>query len=834
MVNINISEKEIMDILFDYDNNNANAIRSAGAMEYSLFELVSKKYMGTQYQKEVKEAINEGIIYAHDSAQELFKGINCFTLDPRFILKKGLRTHGDNRMGVTSTPPKHFNSAINLLEECLGLATTFIAGGVCIGAFNNFLAPFIEGLSDDEIKQVLQEFVFRVNQSHKNRGSQSMFSSVNINLTCPDFLKNEKAIGKGGVVLDKTYGEFSDEADRITRLFTMVMLEGDGEGKPIFFPNTIYNVDNADLKKYPEIFELSAKFSIPYFCSPKNNGVEYASVMGALTIDTPVMTNEGLKYPNELKIGDTVMTYNPDGTKAWNKLYNVIEKPAPDKVFKFTCENGYSFKVTENHKLPTKDGIKLSEDIKIGDELYNYVDKKEDYELLKEYKYIGLLLSSNFVCDEDKTVPAQNKRFPTDVWDNKNAMYSIIQGISFQAKPLGEDQYALSSSNKCLFEEVCFALSYLGYHTTVEKDGDLYTVEYGENYSPKTTTIVESIEVVDNTEHVYDLSVENNANYVCGLGGIHSENCRTELPSNWTGNPNIDCFNTGNAVYTTLSLPAVALKSKETNTDFFELLDKYSQMIHDYNINRFEWIHKLWYEYHVADFMIQEDEKGNPLYNLDNASLVLGVLGLNECCEILYEDNEVNCFDKAKNIIKYLRNIVDTWKSEDNLRWGLFATPAENASYKLAQKMVRKYGFRKSKAQGTADAPFYTNSTHVPVNYGVDLITRVTKEGELQPLTSAGNIENVYLGESYSTPEALMKFTERIRDLTTTYFWAYTTEYAICPKCDSTFKGYVTECPFDGEETDVYSRITGYLTNTKAWNKGKKQELKERYRYEAN
>ena len=232
--------------------------------------------------------------------------------------------------------------------------------------------------------------------------------------------------------------------------------------------------------------------------------------------------------------------------------------------------------------------------------------------------------------------------------------------------------------------------------------------------------------------------------------------------------------------------------------------------------------------------MIQTDENDKPLYDLDNASLVLGVLGLNECCEILYDSDVVESFDKAKKIISYLREKTDEWKAKDNLRWGLFATPAENASYKLAQKMVKKYGFKKSKAQGNASAPFYTNSTHVPVSYDIDLITRVLNEGELQPLTSAGNIENIYLGESYSTPDALMKFTERIRDLTTTYFWAYTTEYAICPCCNSTFRGYITKCPFDGEETDVFSRITGYMTNTKSWNKGKQQELKERYRYEAN
>lgn len=581
-----IKESDIMSLLTSYDNNNANQVFSAGALEYSLFEMAAKRYMSTQYSDEFREAKDYGLIYNHDSAQELFKGINCFTIDPRFIFKKGLSTYGDNNLGVISSPPKHLGTAINLVEEAIGLASTYIAGGVSIPSMGVFFAPFSKGLSDAETKQAFQEFFYRVNQSHKNRGSQSMFSSIQLDLEMPEFLKEQDAIGPGGEICGK-YKDYEEENKRLCHIITQISLEGDALGKPIFFPNLIYNIDNADLSEWRDVFELSARFSIPYFLSPSNNNVEYQTTLG----------------------------------------------------------------------------------------------------------------------------------------------------------------------------------------------------------------------------------------------------CRSALPSNWTGDPNIDCMGTGNSVYTTLCLPAVALKSKEEGRDFYEVLDENMQLIHDYNLERLDWIHKLWYEYHVADFMIQKDEDGNQLYDLENATIVMGYLGLSEALEILGYGPIEDCNDKAIELMKYMKQTIDKWKKEDNKRWGLFQTPAENATYKLAQKMVKKFGFKESYAKGTAERPYYTNSNHIPYDDDVDLIKRIKIEGDNQPLGPAGNIMNIYTSEAYSEPTALAKFCERIKNNTGAYFWAFTGDYSICNHCGTMFRGVVDTCTFDGSPTTQYSRVCGYITAVQAWNPGKKEEFIKRHRY---
>lgn len=581
-----IKESEILGLLTNYDNNNANQAYAAGALEYSLFELLSKKALNSWLTPEWVDAVEYGIVYGHDAAQYVFKGINCWVCDPRMPIRKGLRTYGDNNIGVVSGPPNHFTTVLELIEQTLGLASTYIAGGVAVASMSTFVAPFMDGLSDKEIKQAVQGFLFQCNQAFKNRGSQSMFSSIVLDLEMPEFLKEQDAYGPGGKVVGK-YKDFEANAKRFIHILTEVSLEGDAEDKPLFFPNLIFNIDGADLNEWLDVFELSAKFSSPYFCSAKNNNVEYESTLG----------------------------------------------------------------------------------------------------------------------------------------------------------------------------------------------------------------------------------------------------CRSAMPSNWTGDPNIDCMGTGNSVYTTVCLPAIALKSQEDGVDFYETLDYAMNLVRDYNKERLDWVKKLWYDYHVADFMIQEDVDGVPFYRLEDATIVLGYLGLSECLEILgygpiYESNE-----KAREIMEYMANKIAIWKKEDELRWGLFQTPAENLCYTAAQKMVKRFGFKKSRAKGNEEAPFYTNSNHVPVDADINLIERIKIEGSNQPIGPAGNIMNVYLGESYSEASALKSLCEKIRDNTNAYFWAFTGDYSICPECHSTFKGVKEVCPFDNTETDIYSRVTGYLTNVKTWNKGKRSEFTARHRY---
>ena len=90
---------------------------------------------------------------------------------------------------------------------------------------------------------------------------------------------------------------------------------------------------------------------------------------------------------------------------------------------------------------------------------------------------------------------------------------------------------------------------------------------------------------------------------------------------------------------------------------------------------------------------------------------------------------------------------------------------------------------------------------------------------------------NIYTSEAFSDPTAIKNLVEKIRSQTKAYFFAITGEYSICNKCNTTFRGIQENCPFCEAECDVFSRITGYVTNVRTWNDGKRSEFDLRKRY---
>lgn len=927
-----IKESDILGLLTNYDNNNANQAFAAGALEYSLFELTSKKYLRTQYSPEWLDAIDYGLTYGHDAAQYLYKGINCWVLDPRMPIRKGLRTYGDNNIGVVSGPPKHFTTVLELIEQTLGLASTYIAGGVAVASMSTFVAPFMDGLSDNEIKQAIQGFLFQCNQAFKNRGSQSMFSSIVLDLEMPEFLKEQDAYGPGGKIVGK-YKDFEANAKKFIHILTEVSLEGDAEDKPLFFPNLIFNIDGADLNEWLDVFELSAKFSSPYFCSAKNNNVEYESTLGCFSSDTSlwVKIDGELQYLSFSEIDELlsanvgvtsvsnieVLTINDDKKIVWDKAKNFI-KNKPMDLFEVKLTGNRSFICDKNHTMITPALYKKSifdcknhlktigihrEDITPNKRaaLYGFYcgdgKKGNDFKkgfanlmLLKPDKieYVRNLLKSLNVDFKEKIVyhSRDNKNYTVFYFSaneiikpnlldvnncagllegmlssdgyvrlNKGGFNKVSLGVEFVNTDLEISrlfkfacfnlgikfssrliQPSKNQKNRVPFERIYLSCNYESVNIfkqlNLRKKQKILCDEIINDFRHINEVVNDKIkEIIPLNKSDYTYCFEVNDRIIVGSDFILSGNCRSAMPSNWTGDPNIDCMGTGNSVYTTVCLPAVALKSQEDGVDFYETLDYAMDLVRDYNKERLDWIKKLWYDYHVADFMIQEDVDGVPFYRLEDATIVLGYLGLSECLEILGYGPIYECNDKAQEIMKYMADKIAIWKKEDELRWGLFQTPAENLCYTAAQKMVERFGFKKSYAKGNEEAPFYTNSNHVPVDADIDLIQRIKIEGSNQPIGPAGNIMNVYLGESYSEASALKSLCEKIRDNTNAYFWAFTGDYSICPECHSTFKGVKEICPFDNNETDVYSRVTGYLTNVKTWNKGKRSEFKSRYRY---
>lgn len=284
--------------------------------------------------------------------------------------------------------------------------------------------------------------------------------------------------------------------------------------------------------------------------------------------------------------------------------------------------------------------------------------------------------------------------------------------------------------------------------------------------------------------------------------------CRTANQMNYTGDYFRDCLGAGNFMYSTLNLPLIALTYKK---DFFKYLDKYIEIIYDTLIWRREQVENTIYNKHMSDFLLWEDDE-EKLYNFDTSSMTIGVCGLYECVKTLENiDGFVQDIDDfyddtlGVRIMKFINNKVDEFKERDGLRWGVIGSPAESTAYKFGKINVEKFP-EEAIYQGTRDTPYLTNSTHIPVNHESDIVSHIRNADIYHPLTRAGNILHLWLGEVWSDPKSLWRLNQKIVN-TGTQFWAYSKVFTYCQECGYTINDNLDECPIcKSKDLRVYDR----------------------------
>jgi len=212
---------------------------------------------------------------------------NCQDWDLRYFFYYGLMPDGNGTKASVAGPAKRAEVAVLHAVKALGSAQTNFAGGQGYYNFLTFMAPYFEGLAYDEIRQLMQMFVYEMTQMMVARGGQLVFSSVQLSPGVPSLWKEKPCVYKGKVwdgtqAPKRTYGEFEREVRLLFRAFMEVMLEGDAWGKPFSFPkpeisiepdfmdeDEEFNREHPDLPTYRDLylltFELASKFGTPYY-----------------------------------------------------------------------------------------------------------------------------------------------------------------------------------------------------------------------------------------------------------------------------------------------------------------------------------------------------------------------------------------------------------------------------------------------------------------------------------------------------------------------------------------------------------------------------------------
>ena len=282
---------------------------------------------------------------------------------------------------------------------------------------------------------------------------------------------------------------------------------------------------------------------------------------------------------------------------------------------------------------------------------------------------------------------------------------------------------------------------------------------------------------------------------------------------------------TGSIGVVTINMPRIAYLS-ENEEDFYKRLDK----IMDISAR------SLKIKRTVITKLLNEGlypYTKRYLASLDNHFSTIGLVGMNEAglnAKWIKKDMTTKeCQEFTKNVLNHMRERLSDYQEQYGDLYNLEATPAESTSYRLAKHDVEQFGdiITASEAGG---APYYTNSSHLPVSYTDDIFTALDIQDELQTLYTSGTVFHAFLGEKLPDWEAAAKLVRKIAENYRLPYYTMSPTYSVC-KNHGYLNGEQFTCPECGEAAEVYSRITGYYRPVQNWNAGKTQEYKERLEY---
>lgn len=247
----------------------ANSTYSLQGLNQHISTMVSSQYWLTQiYPQEISEAHKSGRFHIHDLG---FLSVYCVGWDMEDLLISGFRgVEGKTQ----SKPAKHLRTALGQIVNFFYTMQGEAAGAQALSGFDTYLAPFIrfDGLDYAQTKQCLQEFMFNINVPTRV-GFQTPFTNITLDLVVPGNMKDQPII-IGRKIQNEVYGDFKAEMELFNRAFAEVMLEGDASGSVFSFPIPTYNITKDfdwDNPAYDKIWEMTAKYGIPYFSNFVNS-----------------------------------------------------------------------------------------------------------------------------------------------------------------------------------------------------------------------------------------------------------------------------------------------------------------------------------------------------------------------------------------------------------------------------------------------------------------------------------------------------------------------------------------------------------------------------------
>ena len=278
---------------------------------------------------------------------------------------------------------------------------------------------------------------------------------------------------------------------------------------------------------------------------------------------------------------------------------------------------------------------------------------------------------------------------------------------------------------------------------------------------------------------------------------------------------------TGSVGVVTIDMPRIGYLTKDED-EFFERLENLMVLTKD--------------SLEIKRRIVQENiEKGllpfsrRYLGTLKWHFSTIGLIGMNEACLNFLDRSiaEEEGKDFSLKVLRFMREKTLDFQRETGHIYNLEATPAEGTSHRLAKIDKERYPDIITAGERV---PYYTNSTHLPVGYTEDLFEALSHQDDLQVLYTGGTVFHVFIGERIGDAEACKLLVRGIAENFRLPYYTVTPTYSICLD-HGYLSGEHSNCPRCGSQTEVYSRVVGYLRPVDNWNIGKQEEYRQRRVY---
>ncbi len=292
---------------------------------------------------------------------------------------------------------------------------------------------------------------------------------------------------------------------------------------------------------------------------------------------------------------------------------------------------------------------------------------------------------------------------------------------------------------------------------------------------------------------------------------------------------------TGSIGVVTLNLPRIGYLA-ENEENFFERLDTLIKLAAESLAIKRKILEKFTEGdlYPYSKFYLRKIKENTGVYWRNHFSTI-GILGMNEACLNFLKDGIASPQGQefAVRVMDHIRTQIEKIQVETGEIFNLEATPAEGTTFRFASMDKAKYEnilCANEAEYKEGKSPFYTNSTHLPVNYTDDLFEALELQDRLQTKYTGGTVQHLFLGEEVTDIEVVKNLVSKVSNSFKLPYFTLTPTFSVCPS-HGYLAGEHATCDTCHAETEVYSRVVGYLRPVCQWNSGKQTEFRMRKTY---